>query len=389
MYKFSPFLFLQDNEERTNIYNAYNGFICSITDINLRAFFKTYWQKSTFYDTELPMDIFKTLINSKCIVPEDYKFDKDELSQIENIFSVKDSFIIAIILTNSNKYMTIKNFKKALTAIENFTRDKKIERLHIQLHIDSSWNEDLNVLDSFINYVYNSNIELTITLYFTNSVNIDLAKYLKSYLMSIELRIDYKTFKNQINTNYDIMTFINQNINLFNIHFLCSVDEKLELDQLDNVSNSNIVFDYIITRENKDNQIYTDCFLSEYVKLEELKEQNKNSISTSWMKPLGLVCQSAYDWYFIIDYNLKIKKCIEHLDEESNNIGFINDAYQIILDNQTFMFDKNSVLSSLECINCNILPLCYRMNCPWKVYIERESICPIKKSFVNDYLAII
>lgn len=79
--------------------------------------------------------------------------------------------------------------------------------------------------------------------------------------------------------------------------------------------------------------------------------------------PFSLICYAARYFHYIVDYDGTVKKCTSSsLDEPYNTIGTLKDG-NLVID-----FEKaarwTSYNLSNNCIECEILPICYGRKCP-------------------------
>ncbi len=381
MYKLSPCLFISEGKKGLSIFNSSNGFMCNINEKELVSFFEKYWPNKIFDKKDFPQDYFDSFRDFRCIVNENQASALECVTDIENNFLLNDEVVIAFILQREGQIMSVENISKTLRTILNYVFTRHIKKLHIQFTCDGIWNGSITVFDDFLNELNKYEIRLTISLIEKEELNEDFILYFLPYITLIELNIKYRNYTQQLQPT--VLAMLKKYNELIKIHLLCSLDEKMEIEK----KTLPFQYSYSIISENMEGDIYSDCFLTEIVKLEETREYSQNADVFKWMRPMGLVCSAAYNWFFIIDYDSKIKKCMEHLDDPQNVIGYIEKDEIIFEESNVFQYVHDVLLLKENCNTCPAVGLCFGMNCPWKSQIENNPICPLKKEFINDYLS--
>ena len=96
-----------------------------------------------------------------------------------------------------------------------------------------------------------------------------------------------------------------------------------------------------------------------------LKENNiPSSNSLHRTSPANLVCYATKPNFFSIDYDGTIKKCSHHLSLPENNIGYLNENGDMIIDQKKHALWISNYSNQMKyCNDCKILPLCYGKRC--------------------------
>ena len=107
-----------------------------------------------------------------------------------------------------------------------------------------------------------------------------------------------------------------------------------------------------------------------------LKENNLNCSNTSMRhKPCSRICYAGKPNYFIVDQNGKVLKCSYELESENNIIGILQTDGTFDMDYDKYAkWTYTDYLSSEECQNCKVLPLCMGKRCP-KGAINKNMQC--------------
>ena len=100
-------------------------------------------------------------------------------------------------------------------------------------------------------------------------------------------------------------------------------------------------------------------------------------------------CSACYDNSFIIGYDGKVHKCSCELDNDVNNLGYLNSKGEMILDEaKTWKWVHKSPFTE-KCKACFFAPVCGRISCP--LYNNglvdsdnSEEHCPYEKVYIKE-----
>jgi len=112
------------------------------------------------------------------------------------------------------------------------------------------------------------------------------------------------------------------------------------------------------------------------------------------ISPCGMVCYASRPHFFTIDYDLTIKKCTYFTDFSNNNLGYINQENEFVIDViKETKWNYSDYLMYSKCNECKLLPLCFGKKCPSKILHDGKLDCNssllemgLKKSIIAYYL---
>jgi uncharacterized protein len=88
--------------------------------------------------------------------------------------------------------------------------------------------------------------------------------------------------------------------------------------------------------------------------------------------PCSLVCYAGNPNSFVIDYDGKVRKCTLELDNELNQVGYIDDNGELHLNHRKHApWVCSDYDDKQECRECKMLPLCFGKKCPKVAVIDR------------------
>lgn len=107
------------------------------------------------------------------------------------------------------------------------------------------------------------------------------------------------------------------------------------------------------------------------------------------LTPMSCLCYASFKNSYVIGPDGVIYKCTVHFDKKINQIGYIDDAGDLVLDQYAHSrwYRKEKGLSH-ECLMCKFLPVCYGGGCTYYANFKRsEEHCSNDlREHVEDYI---
>lgn len=378
-YRFSPYVTLIKEEKALRIFNSVNGFLCSITDpIGVSKIQDI--QNSLFFEEALPPEMFNELIRNNCIIKKDYPIVEDCINNAKKVFEMRNVLVVLVVLERDGKQMKTDDIIKVATALKHYIIEKNIKNLQVEIYCGCTASDKLiNMVKSLMDLLNLDTTTFSVSLQTVPASG--LFEELQTHLTAVNIEIKYDEALQKLN---EIATLKELFGHTAHVTLLCTTEEIFDLEA------HPFPFDYsfLIIKKGENEEYQKDHILTEIIRIEEANECNQTRHFPTWLLPAALVCKAAYEWYFIIDYDLNLKKCIEHLDEEQNIVGRIEDKLKIS-DISLFNYNRDSVINDKQCTSCAVLGLCYKMHCPWDTYFTGNNNCPIQKELISEYLLTI
>lgn len=378
-YRFSPYVTLIKEEKALRIFNSVNGFLCSITDPIAISKIQNI-QNSLFFEETLPPEMFNELIQNNCIIKKDHPIIEDCINNAEKMFAMRNVLVVSVVLERDGKRMKTEDVPKVAAALKHYMIEKNIRKLHVEIYCGYATSDKLiNMVKSFMDLLKLDTITFSVSLQTVPTSG--LLEELQTHLTAVNIEIKYDEALQKLN---EIVTLKERFGHTAHVALLCTTEEIFNLE----VHPFPFDHSFSIIKKGENEEYQKDHTLTEIMRIEETKECNQTRHFPTWLLPAALVCKAAYEWYVIVDYDLNLKKCIEHLDEEQNIVGRIEDKLKFS-EMSLFNYNRDSVINDQQCTSCPVLGLCYKMHCPWDTYFTGNNNCPIQKELISEYLLTI
>lgn len=105
--------------------------------------------------------------------------------------------------------------------------------------------------------------------------------------------------------------------------------------------------------------------------------------------PMSTICYASQKNSYVIDSEGVVFKCTVHFDEKCNQVGYIDDNGNMVLDPHAHsLWYKRKKELSTTCRECKILPLCYGGGCTYFANFTDSNGCCSRdlKRHVEDYM---
>lgn len=110
------------------------------------------------------------------------------------------------------------------------------------------------------------------------------------------------------------------------------------------------------------------------------------------LTPMSSLCYASFKNSFVIGPDGAVYKCTVHFDKKVNQIGYLNDRGDMILNNylHSRWYSKEKE-RSVQCQSCKFLPVCYGGGCTYYTNFETLEGCYSEdlKRHVEDYIQYI
>lgn len=110
------------------------------------------------------------------------------------------------------------------------------------------------------------------------------------------------------------------------------------------------------------------------------------------LTPMSNICYASMKNSYVVDPKGMVYKCTVHFDKKCNQIGYIDNNGNMILDQyaHSLWYMKKEELSDM-CRNCKYLPICYGGGCSYYANFKSTKECCAKdiKRHVEDYMQYI
>lgn len=101
------------------------------------------------------------------------------------------------------------------------------------------------------------------------------------------------------------------------------------------------------------------------------------------------ICDANFKNYFILNPDLTIFKCTMLFNHPNNQIGYLNDKGDMIIDKvkHSKWLLKESTSKKTDCSICKLLPSCHDSTCPAnKVCLEKKNNCGYELTNIKEII---
>lgn len=416
-YRKSNYLIYEQNEKMEYIlYNSLNGIVIKMKEKEYIDFFKKILKNEELEEEDT--EIFKLFVDNKYLVETNYnELLSAKFVYQENIIKDETLHLMLILTRNCNfkcvycgqehkedEKLNEGKLKIILKSIENLIKVKSYKNIHIsffggepmmEYNLILFFLKDIkNVADKY-NLSYSASVTTNGYLLTKNRMEM-LCKYNCNFFQITIDGMNYthdktriltnngKTWKViienikdciKLNSNFKILLRTNYNYDI--------IDSILEFYDYvyNNLNDSRISFYYENIKnhgnENTPELISNNESIFVNIELSKIMKKYKfiSNNTSERLKPCGIICNASNPNFFIIDYNLEIKKCTNILDKRENIIGYISNTGTLNISKEEYCkwvyYDYEF---SQKCLSCKVLPLCFGKRCP-KNFAVNPNFC--------------
>lgn len=166
-----------------------------------------------------------------------------------------------------------------------------------------------------------------------------------------------KDFQITIRTNFD--TEVLSNADLYYQYIKKEFDDKRFSVYFENIKHLGGENDDSIEVNEGMEIIIADIYIAEILK----KYNLQCSVTNDRTLPFGRMCNAIKHNSWVIDCDGTLHKCTLALDDEINNVGYINSDGELSVNVDNLIHWMMPSFDTPQCIECKLLPLCYGRSC--------------------------